>query len=181
MNEMMYLCGVGVAQHAQGDLEASVQAFRKASQDALRTADVAVMAGSQAAEPDTSHVHRQAATKVALQEAKPKRAVSPDQQRQAPSSLHAAGDSGNESFTASTSDQHSSSTADTHDELRVIRARRTAVRALLSEAGTLKQLGRPKEALAAAKKAAKLEHSVHSMHVAPLENEIAGMPEEAQL
>ncbi len=59
----------------------------------------------------------------------------------------------------------------------VIRARRTAVRALLSEAGTLKQLGRPKEALAAARMAAELEESVHSIHVAPLEQEVASLVE----
>jgi hypothetical protein len=58
-------------------------------------------------------------------------------------------------------------------ELETVRARRTAAKALLAQAGTLKRLGRLEEALAAARRAADIDGSVHSAHVVPLEMELA--------
>lgn len=63
---------------------------------------------------------------------------------------------------------------------RAVLARRTAVRALLALAGSLKQLGRLPEALVAARRAAELDDSVQSVHVAPLEAEIAAAGARAQ-
>ena len=119
-----------MAQHAQGDLDAALQAFDRASQDALEAADVL----------NTSDINAPSAA--------------------ASAAASAADDALDASFGGDV-------------EKRVILARRTAVRALLAQAGTLKQLARLPEALQAALRAAELDESVRRVHVAPLEAEIA--------
>lgn len=119
-----------MAQHAQGDLDAALQAFDRASQDALEATDAL----------NTSDID-------------------------APSAAASAANSA--------ADGASGASFGGDVEEQVMLARRTAVRALLAQAGTLKQLGRLPEALQAALRAAELDESVRRVHVAPLEAEIA--------
>ncbi|EIE20465.1 hypothetical protein COCSUDRAFT_67376 [Coccomyxa subellipsoidea C-169] len=128
--------GAGVAQHSQGDLDAALQAFARASSDALEAADTL------SASPSPNSMSNSSSA--------------PDTAGPAPADMAGA----------------ESSDGDDVAE-RVILARRTAVRALLAQAGTLKQLGRLPEALEAAQRAVDFDESVRRVHVAPLEAEIA--------
>ena len=126
----------GVAQHSQGDLDAALQAFARASSDALEAADTLSALPS----PNSKSYSSSA----------------PDTAGPAPADMAGAESSGGDDMAE-----------------RLILARRTAVRALLAQAGTLKQLGRLPEAQEAALRAVDFDESVRTVHVAPLEAEIA--------
>ena len=167
------MAGAGVAQHAQGDLDAALQAFERASQDALAAAD---MLGTPL--PPTTFDTGSTADHTAGSGSAPDRnaignnvdlaAATPGRDRAPKTSNRAVG------AAAGAVDGAKPGADEMADrERRAVLARRTAVRALLAQAGSLKQLGRLPEALQAALRAAELDDTVRRIHVAPLEAEIA--------
>lgn len=129
-NNIMYICWrvAGVAQHAQGDLDAALQTFERASQLA--------------------------------------------QQALADSSSDAMGSSGEQAALHSGPDEPQEHDTGTARRASIERARRTQVKALMSQASILKRLGRPKEALVVAQQAAVLDEVVQ-VHVQQLNQELA--------
>lgn len=164
-----------MAQHAQGDMEAALQAFERASHDALAVSDTLSAPLPPTSNASASAVHTagsaSASDSNAIHEGTDMAAAAFGTDRVPRHPNHAVGDAGAAAGTKEGANLGADGMADR--ERRAILARRTAVRALLAEAGSLKQLGRLPEALQAALKAAELDESVRRIHVARLEAEIA--------
>ncbi|CAL8465063.1 g4598 [Coccomyxa elongata] len=167
--------GAGVAQHAQGDLEAALQAFERASHDALAASDMLITPLPPTSNAGASAVHTagsaSASDSNAIHEGTDMAAAASGTDHVPRHPNHAVGDAGAAAGTTEGANLGADGMADR--ERRATLARRTAVRALLAQAGSLKQLGRLPEALQAALRAAELDDSVRRIHVAPLEAEIA--------
>ena len=117
------LCATaGVAQHGQGELDAALQAFERAEEQAMLALQAPRQSHTGAAEPSLqTYLQPQPAQSQAAEE-----------------------------------------------DVAIERVRRTAVKALMSQASIHKRLGRPKEALHAARQAASLDITVQR-HVTDLE------------
>ncbi|BDA50658.1 probable mitochondrial inner membrane protein OXA1L [Coccomyxa sp. Obi] len=165
--------GAGVAQHAQGDLDAALQAFERAAQDALAAADMLSAPLPPTPNADLNHTAGIAtgSDRNAIPDGNDMASATFGSDHVPMRSNRADGDAGAAAGAEVGAELGADDMADR--ERRAILARRTAVRALLAQAGSLKQLGRLPEALQAALRAAELDDSVRKIHVAPLEAEIA--------
>lgn len=136
----------GVAQHKQGDLEAALQAFARASTDALSAAGLPEAALTSAADPASS------AKPLGLQGLSTKKEREPASSSADSRPIYIA----SPHRELKTEEEPISSTGSNASVL----AERTAVRALMAQASVLKQVGRLQDAMHALNAAAVLDSSV---------------------